>query len=527
MLRLFSHSLKFGRTKPYYNYIKFKDGNFVRYCFINKIQLKNGCVYVNYKEDIWSSYGGKIKGLLPSYLTNSRVKGYRNFNPKIIKLPFEYDGNNPLKVVENLTYNKCYCILELQTFNLVSGETVAQRREVEYVVMCTASLSPSSMSDIVLDDLEFELADILDALRVFGNYISASTETMWVIINNTLVHRFFEIGDVYIVPNTFDIRSLIGLNNGDIINAQEYAYFGTSDITNKPGEYLLKFKDNTKNKLNLVQTKTFLNNYKRFSIGTFTNQIKTENNGTLIDAKVYFSPSMSNISIKLNIQNQLYDITEDFKYEFPFDNVLSDATAQRKISLQLQNRNVDYGMNKEIMGIYKGSNYLIGGIGKAIAGGYSGHYGQMIGGIEQSVSSLGDIGFSIYGYDKLSGDKLLINAPMYSNSKGVFSNSKCFLNCRVGIFSCEIDADNDDFVKLNINNFGHRVYEFITNLLELDINSTSYWKGLSVNYNVLKFDGINLYGSFTREIAIQLNKIFTDGGKIWYEPLMTEDNYII
>ena len=69
-----------------YNYMKveqFDDDELLsleRYCFVNSIQIKNGCVYLDYKEDVWSSYIGKVAGINESYLSRTRYKSRLTLN---------------------------------------------------------------------------------------------------------------------------------------------------------------------------------------------------------------------------------------------------------------------------------------------------------------------------------------------------------------------------------------------------------------------------------------------------------------
>ena len=49
----------------------------------------------------------------------------------------------------------------------------------------------------------------------------------------------------------------------------------------------------------------------------------------------------------------------------------------------------------------------------------------------------------------------------------------------------------------------------------------------TIHYDVIRFDAIDIYGSFPREIALTLNDIFEKGVKIWYDKEMTEDNYVV
>ena len=57
-----------------------------RYCFIDNISIKHGCLYIDYKEDIWHSYSKNIRGFNNSILSGTRIKEYSNLTPKIDKM---------------------------------------------------------------------------------------------------------------------------------------------------------------------------------------------------------------------------------------------------------------------------------------------------------------------------------------------------------------------------------------------------------------------------------------------------------
>ena len=48
----------------------------------------------------------------------------------------------------------------------------------------------------------------------------------------------------------------------------------------------------------------------------------------------------------------------------------------------------------------------------------------------------------------------------------------------------------------------------------------------NINYNVVGFDYIDLYGSFPRNVANILCDIFNHSFKIWFDYSMQEDNYV-
>ena len=49
----------------------------------------------------------------------------------------------------------------------------------------------------------------------------------------------------------------------------------------------------------------------------------------------------------------------------------------------------------------------------------------------------------------------------------------------------------------------------------------------TLHYDYMKFETIDIYGSFPREIALALNEIFETGVKVWYDENLYYDNYVV
>ena len=49
----------------------------------------------------------------------------------------------------------------------------------------------------------------------------------------------------------------------------------------------------------------------------------------------------------------------------------------------------------------------------------------------------------------------------------------------------------------------------------------------TLHYDYMKFETLDIYGSFPREIALELNKIFETGVKVWYDENLNNVNYVV
>ena len=466
----------------------------LRYCFIDNIQIKNQCVYLSYKEDIWSSYSDKIVGIQPSYLSRSRAKKYNSFTPVLVSLPFDYDGNNKLDIINLLPSTQSqyshdvYCVAQLQLYDLVSGDDTKNFREVFWALIRISSsnvyYNSFNMKQTEIDNLMLHLHD------------------------GTINGHHFEIGKVYMFPKEL-------INENDWISETSVMVGSTTIGTIK--QLVLLYNESS------ILTGTIQNNYKNLFIGTFDKKIDIINNGTDIDYEVILYETDNAISLKLNCLNQILDITESFVYTIPFQSMLSTEFYQRQIGYSLEKFNLDREQDKNEKAYADDLFDTIAGFANFATGRFSG--------LSTAWRGFSDIFWErpFVTQQKLSEQKIALTTPKYSNAKGVVNNNSTNGTLREGLIIGRINSDNDNYVKDYINNFGFEVYEFIYDYSKLENDNPSYWLNLStpVNYNVIKFESANVYGSFTREIANSLNSILTSGVKIWFTETMTNDNYVV
>ena len=480
---------------PYeYNYFKLIDDelNLLRYCFINKIEIKNGCVYISYSEDIWSSYIKDIKGILPSYLSRTRVKEYSNFIPKLLELPVDYSGNNNLDLV-SLSYPdhlvNVYVIVEIQTYLQVAADDPKNIFEDKYMIFRLSSENSYLVTLFDAETIVKYLVKYMPSKKFNTNYN-------------------YSVGNVYFIPKDFINESYLRLQT----------IIGTEHRLDDTELYYSEFFPNASTFSGIVTKEgNIQNDYKNLFIGTYDYQINLINNGTDFNYKLLFYISNSSINFKINALNQLVDITNSFRYDMPFTSVLSSEFAQRKATYMLEKQTQELQMSDTNRS-------------DQIAQGIFGTIGKLIkldfGGAWESFSSIFYKG-PLVKWQKESYELEKIDAPVYSNSKGIFKNMTSICNFGKGLMIAKVNPDNEDYVKNAINNTGYKTYEYIYDINKLDIDNVDYFRDNNISYNYIKFDAINVYGSFPDEIADELNKILSNGVKIWYVPSLQLDNYEI
>ena len=467
-----------------YNYMKveqFDDDDILtlqRYCFVNKIQIKNGCVYLDYQEDVWSSYIGSVAGMNDSYLSRTRYRS-RLYLGEPIELPVEYDGNNQLTISEEIYNSLLYALVEVQLYEIVTGDNPRAYRNVKYYLV-------KGNGSTGYKQLATEIESLISDLEIF-------------MTNQTLSGYNYEIGDVFIVNSDFDLETKLQFDSE--------IQLGSTGIYFKP---LKQHADSFKG-IKLVE-KTILNDYHNYSIGTFDNQVKIINNGTDLKVAIYMFYSNGSVVFQMRLLNQIIDITNSFKYEIPATSIRAEEYTQRKIAMDLENANLKADRDMRVSDTVQ--SFLAG-----ITGLYQLNLGKGAKGIFDFAYN------NPFGKWAKEGNKFEnINAPQYSNAKGCFGNNNGIPNYRQGIFLLKIDADNNDYVKSSINNTGYKVYHYMRDFSSLNIKTDMY---NTLHYDYVKFETIDIYGSFPREIAKKLNDIFETGVKIWYDENMYYDTYVV
>lgn len=507
-----------------YNYLKVEysigtNRKITRYCFVKSISHKNGCVYLEYEEDVWHSYSDKIKFGMPCTLSGSRAKSYgQNFNFEFMELPVKYDGNKRLDLIYDFNEQNAYgCIvLELQTYDLTTA-TQSANRDTCYVIVGVKDENDNIVKTFRIVQLYRYLLRIL-------NYVTRGKLNVFNEDTQTTSQKYYCIGDIYCFPAIFSIQNYA---NTDTIHAT--SVYGISYITTNSHFVFCRFALGAALGTYIpVYTHTITNNFKNLSYGTFTNQQKIINNGNDTEIKVSFCYDISNVSLRLEMQNQVFDITEDFYCQMPYTPLDAAQFAQRKIALQIQNANLDAQAYKSGLNIGASLFGSLTSQGQQLLN--QANYGQKSLGQSRITSNYLSSAFGgIADVVNISKVKDLINSPVYSNSQAYWGNSKTFVNFFIPLVLCRINPSNANFVKSYVDFVGFDTYKFIygnqlPSLFEQDVFNYLYYN-LEMNYNCMRFDNPDVSGEFTAEIAHKLNTILAKGFVIYYNPYLLDDSY--
>ena len=537
-----------------YNYMKIEERNdanntlrLVRYCFIDNIEIKNEFVYLSYSEDIWHSYIHGLKGIRRSFLSNSRYHDYENIDTEYMKIPVDYDGNDMLKILvdEERELTKCNIYAQIQLKQLDSKGNPTKNFESYIVRLKYIKVNSWSLTEITTPShywtFTFNNTNVQDYISAYEyakalNHIALKQAEGRAIISsqkfdspptmpfNDMIWAY-EIGKIWLVPYEWFVE--------DDLESSENLGFIAFDYKDDGNDLLIgKIVNYQRGEQKLFKSYSIDNDYTNLYCGTFKTHFEFNNNGTDLDLELSGYCDNYNFQIMLNAEGNILDITDDFEIDMPYTVYSAESTKQAQISRALKNENLNFKNIQDGIKLAKETNNAA----QKFTGGVSSFgkskstldmvapIGKMAGAIVDQSLALVDFGFNISHNEKL---KSLVNAKAYSTIKSVDVNNATVINGIYGLLIFRMTLDNKRYVKECIDNFGYLVYNFINaNNDILELEDVENFQDNECNYNVVKFDTCNVFGSFTNEIANMINLIFINGVKIWYDETLTEDSYV-
>lgn len=503
-----------------YNYMKVQDNNFIRYCFIDSIEIGNEIARIYYSEDIWASYSS-VMTIRDSWLSRSRILEYGTNNSiSLYNLPLEYDGNNPLfeTKLEVPSQEGYSLILQVQVYDSQSYGASSER-------YCFSGVIYKKNTDLTHRKRVFN--SIEEVRNICESIIKYQAKNIFYTAEGRELNWYFQVDNITIIPNYLLNESLLF----STYFTQEIETDTSSSTTyikeilrnnQQASEFsIFRLKENYLDNVveEIAKRYTIANNFNNFSIGTYTGQYNLINNGK--SKLVYLKTSWTNYNfdIYLCYDNNMIKITNDFVLNVPFESLLGEEQAQRKLTRELSNVN---GIATIASG---GIDIFSSNLSKFATNQYSSVTGltktgrlsnSRINRIKRNVinerQAISSLQESSKGVNSIiSGVSSLIetNQANYSSTKGTFTTSDAFLNAKYGICLRKITPSNTQEVQNMIENTGYITYYFANNEV-----LGNY--GNNYSYNVIKFDFVKLFGLFPQDINEQLKEILLNGFKIYY-----------
>lgn len=473
-----------------FNYMSITDevNNFTRFCFIDAVTVVNGIAVVSYIEDLWSNYAPSLQ-MRKSLLTRSRIIDYGSYKIPFYSLGMEYQGNNQLKFTRLFDIStlqpEVNVVMQLQLYKLSEQGELSER------VIYEAFLA-HKQGDVVYNDWDISVAELF-IQRLMQDSSSKKISIGGIEFN-------YEIYNILLFPKEFGIP----INTIAPATTNTQTTIGTQTA-------LFRIISPTDTSLNITNTKTIACNFKQFKIGTLITAYDIVQNGTNIEIKVGYQTDLYDFKLFIMFQNQIYDITSDFKIEVPISIQTADVTQQQATAREMAQFNAKMGIASGAMQI--GSAVVSGLVGgaKTISGIATGSDSMIMSGVDQMGQSPFNVGRGIMNIISSAKQLEIANRAMYVSNRGCKITGNSVIASYYGIVIYEIQPDNEVEVQANIDNCGYVCNEIVDNLL------SSITTGTTNKWNVMQFEYVNIYGKFTQRIADALRDILYAGFKIWYD----------
>ena len=475
-----------------FNYMSITDevNNFTRFCFIDAVTVVNGIAVVSYIEDLWSNYAPSLQ-MRKSLLTRSRIIDYGSYKIPFYSLGMEYQGNNQLKLTRLFDLStaspEINVVVQLQLYKLSEQGKLSER-------LITEAFLSYKQNDVVSNDWDISQAELF-IQRLMQDSSSkkisiGGIEFNYEIYNIILIPKDFEIPVNTIAPSATNTQTTIGNTTAMLRIISPLA---------------------TDTKLNITNTKTIACNFKQFKIGSLITAYDIVQNGTNIEINVGYQTDFYDFKLFIMFQNQIYDITSDFKIEVPISVQTADVTQQQATAREMAQFNAKMGIASGAMQI--GSAVVSGLVGgaKTISGIATGSDSMIMSGVDQMGQSPFNVGRGIMNIISSAKQLEIANRAMYVSNRGCKITGNSVIASYYGIVIYEIQPDNEVEVQANIDNCGYVCNEIVDNLLN------SITTGTTNKWNVMQFEYVNIYGKFTQRIADALRDILYAGFKIWYD----------
>lgn len=529
-----------------YNYLKFErsqDGT--RYAFVDSITLVDRICVINYTEDIWNNYAlmsnaisfqmknsiiGQAKGLTSSSeytsLQLASIPKQLPISYEALKNPSFYFSPEELELEDGKELY-CYIMVTASAYKSVQQGEYSQRFINNYLL--SYQNKPTSFeggTETPLNVLENDVWPINnDTLNIINDLVTLASTTS---IDYQGVNGFkYEILDVKIIPRTIgqyffepvlsgDSTHTSGIGTDFTIVVKKYDYSNNyivypfdSDIRFKNlcvQQYSMfrsgsidKWTNNGYNPTSTIEcpkTIRFTASDKITGLGNYSRFIPLEWNGQDIEYYLQLNLNVNGNSITLKVDNQLYDVSEDFRYSVPFEIQTAEVSQQQRMARYI-------GTMNNLMGIITTASGFVAGAG-ATQHNINSVNGQTadVNGVMSSalLSTTHSAISSMYGMIGKVANNRQLNQRSFTTNKAIHTEDITCKNVEIGGFREYIcNPDNDLYVQAFINKYGY--------LYKILINDISIFT--SADY--VRFEIANVYGSFSQSIARDIESILRNG----------------
>lgn len=440
---------------PYVNLGQTTHGAFCINCFITDVSIYNNIVTFKFLEDIFMNY------LYKTHSNSSDVPKLNNVlitqktflnvpsNANNLRLPVD-PYSNKAPVLKQINQNQ-YVALALKIQIYKTGQAGEVNSRESLTVLCVDSDGTTVDSILTYNTIETLLTNINNIVKAQANANAVNGEYN------------FNIAQIICIPVDMyaqDIRSYANFNNAYYIKDNDnitVAYF-CEFVKNTDPDNLIWFKS-----INIFDNIT--NDIDKFyvtGVGFLSKIIPFSYNGKNAEVKLGLSADNFDITFYMGVNGNLYDVTECFSIDIPYDYQNAEALQLQALKHNLNSNNIDltdkYLRDSMITNMVTSA----GRGGSSFANALSDK--SIVGMFASLVGTAGEIANSAITYeyrtDQLINEKKLNNAPLFSSSTIASVYNTSIFSVLAGFIIQTIDPENTDLINTMIEQFGYKCVEY-------------------------------------------------------------------
>lgn len=512
-----------------FNYMKLYDeqSNFTRYCFVTSCNYINACLVITYSEDVWHTWSAKLKGR-SGLLTTSRsgIIGENSTgveNAYALSLPQQpYTADDEVIVsLADEEHRYCSIIATVQFYTTREEGQRTNRFSKTVLVTWAPSQGGGVRYTKFRNNLDYktneEPESALDILTaVYGvKYATQDQIARGPKLPSTA--DYFEITNLYIVPNTFVapldnysrndfLCSLI--NSATAIGGNILTFYDYFDVCQKYFETNL-----TVDHGGLYPARTYyvfpVYQKETLEIGFFTYRLPYQATGKNVNIDVLTYVDDYNFRIYLEAYGGTEDITIHFQYNLPID--FENYQSQQ---MHIFNRKIEWlgALHNIMRGVLN-----IGQSGEKFA---SAAFSDDM--LTKVAGGISGAKYLEEGITDIASGSLLIDQKLrkqlFQTASNNFADATMLINCYLE--ACRFVINQDTGATNNIKEIEKSIDTkgYDTNCI---INIDNYFTALRnhiTDYDCVTIPWCNIWGDFSNDVRKKISSILASGVRIWYTP---------
>lgn len=472
----------YGDSQQYnYMMLRMEEVDQLFFAFIREIQIVNDLALITYEMDVWNTYSPRM--VLRDSL---RVATRFPIADRLYTVPLQPFTNSPPEFFNPGNTGLVRALVVFQAYSLSTEQNPTSERFGRTAV------------------LQWKTGD--NPQQNAGTYSIVARLVAQLVANQSVAKinipyiwsgdAFYEIVDVYLIPEQFNVMPLISTATGDYstISLQIEEITTVFTLSHFNVDFMGANKTLWEAEIDAEPD--------TIGVGCYTNIIDLPFNGMKHRAKVTLSPEVYSLSMYLEVDGAIRSWENNYSMPLPYTAAHADVVQQAKISRQIERSNFIAQQTSGIAGIvgsaWKAGVGTVAGDASAILGGAGG----VIGGFANLIAA--DAAYKLNGSPR----------KLWTGATKCNSDTRMNAIMGMGYMSCALQDVNSQEVADAIAEDGYDV-AYIQK--SLDPETLTDEQKAERKYDVVRFGKIRITGAgLSENVKETLRTILTNGCKMWY-----------